>query len=401
MGFSAEIQVPDAAPLDSAGPRPIHDSKRDGGWGWRPAVSLAAVGALAAVSVVGLAVRTRSDLDLGAVTFSGQQLLAWSSGQVAWHYDFGQPIRTLSVMTAEERVKIVDLNGDGHREVLVAAPQLLFRSGTASTDTDTLYCLTSRGRLMWKHEFRDLLSFGDEDCGPRWEVGSLLISLDGPRPAIWCSTCSFPMSGSVLFHFTTTGPAAPYFVNYGHMRALSEIRTPTGTYLLAGGINNEYNCAMLAVLREDAPSGHSPQTEPSKSACQGCPPGQPYRYFLFPRSEVNQVLGPSYNQISRILAGSEGVDAMTDELRADPTSGRLTGMDWVLYRFSTEFAPLRVTFSDQYWEDHERLSAEGRIKHTVEDCPERLKPITVRIWSPQAGWSSVELPPVAPHKAKP
>ncbi|HEV2178092.1 MAG TPA: hypothetical protein VGW33_12975 [Terriglobia bacterium] len=69
--------------------------------------------------------------------------------------------------------------------------------------------------------------------------------------------------------------------------------------------------------------------------------------------------------------------------------------DWAQYSFSQSFDPLGVAFSDHYWEDHRRLSAAGKIKHTVENCPERVKPITVREWSPQAGWTDVELPPVA------
>ncbi len=359
------------------------------------AVSVAAIAVLAVILIL-------SDAGVSEVSFEGNQLLARHNGKLMWSYPFDQPIDVSRVMTpedVEERVKIVDLKGDGRKEVLVAAPQLLYHGGNNSTDTDALYCFTSRGKLMWKHEFRDAVSFGGEGCGPRWEICSLLVSHDGPKPSIWCSICSFPMSASVLYHFAATGQATPYFVNYGHIHPLSEMRTPTGSYLMAGGINNECNCAMLAVLKADLPSGHSPETEPSKATCQGCPLGQPYRYLLFPRSEVNQVLGPACNQISRIAPNANGVEAMTDELGVG-SNGRLSGSDWTLYKLSLDFRPLSAIFSDDYWEDHKRLSGEGRIKHSVEDCPERLKPITVRVWSPEDGWSRVELPPVAPRNAK-
>jgi hypothetical protein len=48
---------------------------------------------------------------------------------------------------------------------------------------------------------------------------------------------------------------------------------------------------------------------------------------------------------------------------------------------------------------HERLSAEGKIKHSLDACPERLKPIAVREWSPEAGWKDFALPPITPKSA--
>jgi hypothetical protein len=89
------------------------------------------------------------------------------------------------------------------------------------------------------------------------------------------------------------------------------------------------------------------------------------------------------------LASGSEFEVMTGEA---PGQGPA---DWALYSFSADFAPLAVTLSDNYWEDHRRLSVEGKIGHHVETCPERLKPIVVRIWSPKAGWSDAELPPLA------
>jgi hypothetical protein len=65
-----------------------------------------------------------------------------------------------------------------------------------------------------------------------------------------------------------------------------------------------------------------------------------------------------------------------------------------LYNISEVLVPQSVFFSDYYWFAHEKLSAEGKIKHTLSACPERLKPITVREWSPDEGWKNIPLPPI-------
>ena len=55
------------------------------------------------------------------------------------------------------------------------------------------------------------------------------------------------------------------FVSAGHIYSLARAMTASGGYLLAGGINNEYGCAALSVLREDASSfGAPPQTPGSR-----------------------------------------------------------------------------------------------------------------------------------------
>ena len=82
------------------------------------------------------------------------------------------------------------------------------------------------------------------------------------------------------------------------------------------------------------------------------------------------------------------IQVMTSEGR-EPEAGR-----WALYDLSAGLVPQSVFFSDHYWFAHEQLSAEGRIKHTLAACPERLQPITVREWSSAEGWRNIALSPI-------
>jgi hypothetical protein len=323
---------------------------------------------------------------VGSVTISGQQLLAWGNGKVVWSYDFGQRVRDLDPEELGDKVRIEDLFGDGNKEIVVAAPLLQTEQGGVSSDG--LYCFTAKGKLLWRREFRELVHFGGEDSGPQWEVAKLFVVGEGTGKQIWFSICSYPKSVSVVISADGRGKLTRHFVNYGHLRTISEVTGSKGRFIEAGGINNEYDSAALAVLSESVASGHSPETA-SLSACEGCPTGEPFRYVLFPRTEVNRVLGPAYNDVRRFLSSGSEFEVMTGEA---PGPGL---RDWALYSFSADFAPVGVILSDNYWEDHRRLIAEGRIGHSLEACPERLKPIVVRVWSPEGGWSKVELPQLA------
>lgn len=108
------------------------------------------------------------------------------------------------------------------------------------------------------------------------------------------------------------------------------------------------------------------------------------------------MIGPPYNNICNILNTDGHLQLMSLET-ADAQSD--SPQDWALYDLSPDFVPEKVILSDHYWEDHRRLSAEGKIKHSVEQCPERTKPIIVKMWSPEQGWKDIALPPIANYTA--
>lgn len=357
----------------------------------RVALMAAAVVVAVAGFTFGIELLQRREPNLGAVTFSGQQIVASDGGRVIWSHDFGRRLRNVEQDdpdTAAEKIQVVDLHADRHKEILVAAPMLLFNQDREPS-SDALYCFSSRGRELWRQTFNSRVHFGGEECG-QWEIASVLVTGASADRAIWTTACSYPTSVSLLTRTDAYGHTVTLFANFGHLRRLTEIRTPGGMYLLAGGINNEYDCAALAVLKETGPAGRSPQTG-SRAECNGCPAGRPLRYFLFPRSEVNRSGGHAYNEVGRILLNGSGFKVITAETPAFDAALA----DWALYDLSEDLEPRSVIFSDHYWEDHRRFTAEGLINHAVESCPQRIRPITVREWSPEQGWRDVSLPPIA------
>jgi hypothetical protein len=349
-------------------------------------LAIAALGVVAAGSVIAVfSYRATHPPKVGSITFSGRQMLAWSNGKFVWSYDFGQPTRVLPPENLRRRVCILSSKGDHDGEVIVAAPLLQLEAGELSTDA--IYCFSSTGKLLWRHVFTDRVHFGGEECGPRWDISDLTVSGDSKTWSAWCTVCSYPTSVSMVVKIDPSGNTTRYFVNYGHLGQLSEWHAGDGSYLLAGGINNESNEGALAVLDEIRPSGHSPQAE-ALSECDSCPTGLPYRYFVFPRSELARATSYPYNGVLAILVTNAQIQVITTE------GTDIAGGVWALYGISEALVPQSAYFSDRYRFLHENLSSEGKIKHPLDACPERLKPIAVREWSPQEGWENILLPPV-------
>jgi len=61
---------------------------------------------------------------------------------------------------------------------------------------------------------------------------------------------------------------------------------------------------------------------------------------------------------------------------------------------SEDFVPQSVWISDHFWTEHHEFEVEGKIHHTVEQCPERTQPQIVRMWSLEAGWKQIKVPVV-------
>ena len=62
-----------------------------------------------------------------------------------------------------------------------------------------------------------------------------------------------------------------------------------------------------------------------------------------------------------------------------------------LYELTPSLDVVRASYSDQYWQMHRELEAEGKVHHTREQCPDRDGPRSVEIWDRAAGWRTVAI----------
>jgi hypothetical protein len=326
-----------------------------------------------AVLVLGAAVAVfayfRRVLQIVDATAIGNTLIAKGvTGNVLWSYQFDAPIREHPSKAPNWRTQVIDLNGDGKSEVLVAAE---FSNPSELHGNAELFCFSSRGKLLWRYRPESQMEFNRRDLNGPWTFHGMLVVDDGKSKSVWLAVAHQIWWPAFLVKIRPDGGHEIMFTSSGTIYSLQSVRTKSGSYVLAGGINNEYRMASVAVLAVNGTPSTSPQGDGSQFQClRGCPSGRPYRYILLPRSEVNAASDLPYNNVSNMNLGRHGVTIQTAELEAASQ----------FFELSEEFQPEWLIFSSDYPEFHRRFEKEGRIDHSFDICPEPRHAAIVRIF---------------------
>lgn len=362
-------------------------------WPWRARAALPVAGLLLA----GLAVALTWQTTRGApeipsrFAFQGSSFVAYGAdGRILWTHTLpGQFAATSDGATAERPHVIVhDLDGDGVEEVLAVTSYQASRGGGPVFRSEfTRFSAT--GKVLQHFTPGDTMTFGGRSYGPPWLLHRMLVTEEAGRNYLWLAFSHKQWWPSLLLKLDAEGNEAGRFVSAGWIMQLAQVRNSEGSFVLAGGISNEWDGAFLAVLRADAPSGTTPSSPGSEYSCENCPEGRPLRYFLFPRSELNLATASMYNRVSAITSSEEG----TVYVHTSETPG-VAGVEVAsLYEFTTDFELRAAKRADSYWDLHRPLHREGKLDHSPEDCPERRDPPGVRLWRDGA-WQ--ELRPALP-----
>ena len=316
---------------------------------------------------------------------SGKKLLAWDEqGRLRWGYDFRETVEAASFDEPAPAIRLADLDGDGRDEILVMSA--FPREGTGEMARHELLCFSARGELLWRYNPQRTLTFGGRRWEGPWHFDAWMVTAEGNSKYIWAAASQSPWWPAFLVRIDHRGQAEVRFVNSGVIYALNHVRASSGAYILAGGVNNEYDSGALAVLRQDQAPAASPQNPGSGFLCADCPPGSPYRYFVFPRSELNRLLGLAYNRVKsiRMQNGRTQIEAYEASSPGYASSS--------FYELANDFEPERAVLSDGYWQLHAKLESERKLPHTAAECPERVGRRPVRVWAPERGWSETRVP---------
>ncbi|MGO4880206.1 MAG: winged helix-turn-helix domain-containing protein [Bryobacteraceae bacterium] len=299
-------------------------------------------------------------------------------GDVLWTHSFSAGLRDPAGGEMAWTAQVVDLNGDGAPEVLVNAG---FADGSAS---DRLLCFSSRGKPLWNYQPEVRLRFGDWAVKGPWIFDEMLLVPENGRRSVYLAVSDNTWWPSFLVKVSPTGAHQIVFVSSGNVRAMHRIQTKSGTYILAAGINNEYHQAFLAILRQEGPAAMSLQSDGSQYQCtQGCPAGRPYRFILFPRSELSLASDVPYNIAIRIDDRPDGITVSTDETG---------GTGGARYDFTREIQPVRVSWGDNWGQLHRQFERQGLIKHSFERCPELTTPAILKVCDQNGKWSTMSVP---------
>jgi hypothetical protein len=310
----------------------------------------------------------------------GQEIRALTqSGRVVWTYPLGQVShRPPSVISARDPAE-GDLDGDGISEIAVAvryaAPNV--QPGTS----DAVLLFDRKGHLRWSVQPDVKIRDGGETFAGPWRLRDVIVD-SGPPARVWIAYSHNTWRPGFVLEVTPDGKQSVRYVLSGWIHVLARWRTTAGNFLAAGGSDNTSSRGSLAIIDLDQPPARWPaSSEPA--ACDGCPTGVPRLVVLFPQSEVTRALFRTFAIVARMHVVDRGLRVSTED------AGTLNSVGLI----SPDLRVVEFDRANAYWQTHRLLEAEGRINHSVDQCPETATLAHIRTWKPDVGWTESDVAP--------
>jgi hypothetical protein len=225
------------------------------------------------------------------------------------------------------------------------------------------------------------LNYGTQQFEGPWAISAFTV--DSATKALWVSFVHHTWWPSFVMRFDSSGKGRVVFTHPGWILSLMPINGVGRSLILAGGINNEYASPALAVLSQEDWDVSPPAGDDPKFVCSGRAK-PPLRYVIFPNSELNRLIGERYNRGSAFRVQTNEILYWVSEIKS-------AGVYYSLSR-SANPMPQSFQFQNSYWLTHRRLSFDGKIDHSSDECHEQ-RSRSVRMWTPQTGWDTLALPP--------
>ena len=343
-----------------------------------------------AVAIIVVFVRRPLHASLPATaSFIGDALIAVDAeGKTLWTYKFHRSLGPAVIARSRARLaRTADLSGDGDRQVIAV---VAYAAGPNERDgfEFEVTCFSSRGKLIWSYAPRESFQFGTHELHGPWHLIDLIVSRRGIKKAIYVTFAHYLWGNSFVAELDpTSGRGTVRYVNTGDIYVLDEIQTSRATYLVAGGFNNEHDGGSAALIDERRPFAASPQTDGTRHKCTSCPEGSPDYYFVFPRSEGNRILKDYMNPIDTIkVVGSE-----VEFWKSEPNGPYIDAI--YLIGLEPSIRPISLRYGSSYDLQHRERERSGELRHTLEQCPERVHPSPVRLWTPSGGWRELSFGP--------
>lgn len=271
----------------------------------------------------------------------------------------------------------------GRNPGVVVASSHRFHPGSDVLESGQLLWLSPAGIVRKTFTFEDRLNFGTETYGEPWSITDYRVEQSDGAQAVAIAAHHFQWWPSIVAILDGQWNRRGTFVNAGwveHVHWVSRDR------LIIAGFSNPRDGGMIALLDANALDGQSPATGGTAFACTSCPAGEPIRYVVLPRSEVNRVTVSRFNRVV-LQVMSDRLIARTIEVPPESPMSSAGAID-ALYEFSPSLDLIRASYSDRYWDVHRALEVEGKIGHTREQCPDRDGPRAIEVWDTKTGWTT-------------
>ncbi len=335
---------------------------------------------LAATGAVGS--RAKASPKPSTFRFDDQSLIVFdASGGELWRHPHDAPLpagwQPAATGSWSGPVAILDLDGDGSREVLLAVPFSPSRQGQA------LICFNADGSRRWTRLPADTQRYGGADYTAPWVASHFLPTrnADGTR-TIWAVFSHGLLFPSVLEQIDRFGQVKSRYWSNGYISSLGQGTWDERPVLFVGAANNEHKATSLAILDRANPSGTAPAANP-KYRCGTCPPGDPLAFVVFPPSPVGLVRDDTTGVHDAWVnaAGELTVNIEESVPGVDGEGGVYFTLDQLL-------RPRRIEVSRQYQHLHDSLFRQGRLDRAYSEA-EQQRMGTVLRWG---GTAFVEVP---------
>ena len=271
-------------------------------------VVAAALGVAVLSAGVAFALRSSAEARHPAqLELEGRRLVATdASGQVLWFHDFGVPTKVPETSSRPDLPKLwerLDADGDGLDDlmVLVAHPD--------NGGSETLYCFDRNGAVKYAFTPVLTLNFEQERTSGRWAFWD--IEAVPEDQSIWVALSDTGRWPAGVLRIDRDGASSLRYAQPGLVRTLKTTRHAGQLRLLAGGVNNEYGSASLAVLDPRAEPTSAPQKGHGPYTCLNCPRAQPLHYLLFQPSPLSVAEGRPYNEVFGIAVSPTEIAVST------------------------------------------------------------------------------------------
>lgn len=283
-------------------------------------------------------------------------------GRELWRRTFPEafhPRATPDEILHFKRAWFVDLDGDGHVELLYA-----YSPVTQEAQGDTLFCFSDRGREKWRFIPGRALSTRQATFPKVYRLARLLpLSLrrDGSRNLAVVSfhVPRYPTQVAVL---SPRGKLLGEYYHSGHVGhiEMADLDGDSKPELVLAGISNGYGAATLLVLDPENLSGASAE-ENADYQLLGLPVGREKARLLFPRTCINRKFLP-YGVPGFLGITGDTIRVQVSEKVDSP------GDPTVHYIFDRRLNLKEAIMSDGLKILHREMEAAGQLDHALSDA---------------------------------
>jgi hypothetical protein len=344
--------------------------------GARPWLAVAAIVAVVTIGAWSMGTSRADERSLSVRVAAEAVEATRPDGTMAWRHPFGSGLRAVPIPSEGFGVTPLSPAGLG----TLAATSYMGGRPRGTAESGRLFWFAPDGRLQRTFTPDDRVAFTSGTYDSPWAVTDYSVDDASGTPRIAIASHHFQWWPSVVTVLDATLKRSGTFVNAGWVE---RVQWTDRDQLLISGFSNAFDGGMVAMLDTRTLDGQSPTDAGSQYHCTTCGAGRPERYVVLPRSEVNRAASARFNRVS--LEVYEGrIVAHSIEMPEE----RPIGAADAIYEFTPALELIRSSYSDRYWEVHGLLEAEGKIKHTRAQCPERDGPSAIRVWEPGTGWTT-------------